>query len=281
MWPSLRAFMFRRVKGLMALTMALSGAPPLLAHDVWIEPSSYLPAPGQLVGVRLRVGQDLVGDPIPRIPALVNQFVVEDAGGRRPVVGRPDADPAGLLRVARPGLHIVGYFSHPSRIELPADKFNAYLVAEGLDAVTAQRARRNETGASARELYSRCAKSLLLVGPPGQAQGDRALGFPLELVAERNPYTLGAGQDFPVRLSYQGQPLAGALVVAMNSLNPDAKQAVRTDAKGRVRLRLRPGGMWLVKAVHMVAAPAGADAEWESFWASLTFETPAGNAALD
>ena len=31
-----------------------------------------------------------------------------------------------------------------------------------------------------------------------------------------------------------------------------------TDSDGRVRFRLRPGGMWLVKAVHMVPAPAGA-----------------------
>lgn len=273
------ALLFRRARALLALATALTGAAPLLAHDVWIEPGSYRPTPGQVVGLRLRVGQDLVGDPIPRIPALARQFVVEDARGRRPVGGRAGADPAGRLRVAAAGLHVVGYYSHPSAIELPADKFNAYLVEEGLDGVSALRAQRNETGASARELYSRCAKSLLLAGRPSLAQRDRALGFPLELVAERNPYLLRAGQQFPVRLIYQGQPLAGALVVAMNSLDPSDKQALRTDAAGRVRFRLRPGGMWLVKAVHMVAPAAGADADWESFWASLTFETRAGGAA--
>jgi hypothetical protein len=30
--------------------------------------------------------------------------------------------------------------------------------------------------------------------------------------------------------------------------------------------------MWLIKAVHMIPAPAGSKAEWASFWASLTFE---------
>ena len=43
--------------------------------------------------------------------------------------------------------------------------------------------------------------------------------------------------------------------------------------------RLRPGGMWLVKAVHMVPAHAGTNAEWASFWASLTFELRTTNAA--
>ena len=32
------------------------------------------------------------------------------------------------------------------------------------------------------------------------------------------------------------------------------------------------GGLWLVKAVHMIPAPAGTGAQWTSFWASLTFE---------
>ena len=101
---------------------------------MWIEPTTFSPEPGQIVGVRLRVGQDLLGDPLPRDPALVNQFVVEDGDGRKPVVGRDGADPAGFVRVAAPGLLVIGYRSNPSAVELPADKFNQYLKEEGLDA---------------------------------------------------------------------------------------------------------------------------------------------------
>jgi uncharacterized GH25 family protein len=75
-----------------------------------------------------------------------------------------------------------------------------------------------------------------------------------------------------VRLTYENRPLAGALVVAMNRLHPAQKLAARTDRDGRVRFRLPAGGMWLVKAVHMIPAPAGTNAEWASYWASLTFE---------
>ena len=269
--------MLCRPRRLVALTVALSST-PLLAHDLWIEPTAFSPKLGQIVGVRLRVGQNLLGDPLPLVPGLVNQFVVVDAAGRKPVVGRRGAEPAGVMRVAMPGLLVIGYRSNRSTIELEADKFNAYLMEEGLDAIAALRAGRNKTGAKARELYSRCAKSLVLSGSPSEAQGDRRLGFTLELVAERNPYTIRAGQDLPVRLTYEDRPLAGALVVAMNTLNPSKKQAARSDRDGRVRFRLQPGGMWLVKAVHMVPAPADADAEWESFWASLTFEPRTANA---
>jgi uncharacterized GH25 family protein len=264
---------FRRLRWLVVCAIALSPA-SLLAHDMWIEPSTFWPSLGQIVGVRLRVGQDFLGDPLPRDPALVNQFVVEDTGGRRPVIGHEGSDPAGLLRVATPGLLVIGYRSNPSAVELTAEKFNQYVKDEGLDAVGAARARRNETNASAHERFSRCAKSLVLSGAPTSAQGDRLLGFTLELLAERNPYAIRAGEDLPVRLTYENRPLAGALVVAMNRSNPSEKQSARTDSDGRVRFRLPSDGMWLIKAVHMIPAAAGSGAEWESFWASLTFELP-------
>ena len=100
---------------------------------------------------------------------------------------------------------------------------------------------------------------------------DRSLGFILELVAERNPYTMAVGQDLPVRLTYEGRSLAGALVVAINRSNPSDKLTARSDKDGRVRFRLPRTGVWLIKAVHMIPAQPGVGAEWSSYWASLTF----------
>jgi uncharacterized GH25 family protein len=262
----------RRV-GLAAAALCILSQPLLRAHDFWLEPSNFSSEPGQIIGVRLRVGQDLIGDPVPRDPALVKQLVVEDTGGRKPLVGRQGGDPAGYLRVLNPGLLVIGYLSNPSAVELDAAKFNQYLKDEGLDAVAAERIRRAQTGNPARELFSRCAKSLVLSGPPTIGQADRTLGFPLELVAQQNPYELAAGGNLTVRLTYENRPLAGALVVAMNRLNVSEKQLARTGADGRVRFCLRQGGFWLIKAVHMIPAPAGSNADWASFWASLTFQT--------
>src|SRR5579862_6030359 len=100
---------------------------------------------------------------------------------------------------------VVGYYSNPSAVDETAEKFNQYLTEEGLDAIAALRTSRNQTGAKVRELFSRCAKSLLLAEPASGlaagAKGDRVLGFPLELLAERNPYTLPAGGELPIRLT--------------------------------------------------------------------------------
>jgi uncharacterized GH25 family protein len=269
--PPLNSSTLRRL-GLLVMTAIVLWRVPLAAHDMWIEPTTFFPELGQIVSVRLRVGQDLLGDPLLLDPSLVNQFVVRDAEGLRPVVRRDGRDPAGLVRVATPGLLVIGYRSNASAIEMAADKFTQYLKEDGLDAVSAMRASRHETGMTAHELFSRCAKSLVFSGSPTEAQGDRPLGFTLELVAERNPYSVRPDQELPVRVTYENRPLAGALVVAMNRLNPTEKLSARADKDGRVRFKLRPGGMWLIKAVHMVPAPAGSHAEWASVWASLTFE---------
>ena len=271
--------LFRRL--LVPVVMILLCSLSISAHDMWIVPTTFFPEAGEIFGLRLRIGQDLIGDPLPRDSSLINQFVYEDSEGRKPVVGRDGADPAGFARAAMPGLVVIGYRSNPSPIEVGADTFNQYLKEEGLEKIAAERARRNETTSKAREVFSRCAKSLVLSGSPNGAQKDRSLGFTLELVAERNPYALRAGEDLPVRLTYENRPLPGALVVAINRLNPAAKLSARTDNDGRVRFRLPSDGMWLIKSVYMIPAPEGANAQWASFWASLTFELrnqkPQGN----
>jgi hypothetical protein len=261
--------MLHRLLATFALTLL---SVPVLAHDMWIEPSTFRPLSGDIVPIRLRVGQKLLGDPIPRDPQLVKDFVVEEGIGkgrvRKPVVGRDGGDPAGFVRPAS-GLAVVGYQSHPSVVEMTADKFNQYLAEEGLDAIVAERTRRQLTGSGARDQFIRCAKALLYTGAARGAQ-DRQLGFELELVAERNPYETNG--DVPIRLTYQNRPLAGVLVVAINRLRPDDKLTARTDAAGRVRFHFTPGGLWLVKAVHMVAAADRTRADWASYWASLTFQ---------
>jgi hypothetical protein len=203
------------------------------------------------------------------------------------------------VRVPDGGAAWIVFENAPARIELPAEKFEAYLREEGLDAIVARRAQRGESGRPAREAYARCAKALLR--PGGAARADDAgvllapAGLRLELAPEDDPAALafGAdGADLRVRLLFGGAPLAGALVKATLLAEPspagDAPTPAvalpfsapvatglraRTDADGRVVLRLPRGGAWLVTAVHMQAAEGegAAAADYESWWASLTF----------
>ncbi len=243
-------------------------AAPAAAHDFWIEPSSFRPSPGERVAVRLRVGENLKGDPVPRNPGRIERFAAVGPAGETEVTGVEGVDPAGWASPAGPGLHWLVFDSNHASVEQTGPKFDSYLDEEGLERI---RGLRKAGDGPVKEIYSRCAKSLLRVGE-GSTGFDRELGLELELVPEKNPYALKPGEALPVRLLYKGKPLDGALVVGLAS--PDARVSERSVG-GRASLVLDRPGLWLIKAVHMIPAPEGSGAEWESLWASLTFELPA------
>jgi uncharacterized GH25 family protein len=249
-------------------------AGPAVAHDFWIEPTSFRPPVGETVGLALRVGQAFRGDPVPRMPESIEKFVVVSRAGEKTVEGVPGRDPAGRAAISDPGYAVVGYRSRPKFLELPAEKFEQYLKEEGLEKIVALRAARGDSGKPSKEIYSRCAKSLLDANGAGTSGYDRTIGFRLELVAEKSPKNLGGDRLLPVRLEFEGKPLADVLVVAINRDAPEKPLSARTNASGRVAFDLARAGVWLVKAVHMVPAPPASGADWESLWASLTFEVP-------
>jgi uncharacterized GH25 family protein len=260
---------------LMLFTFAAPFTGHARAHDFWIQPSSFHPAPSARVSIHLRVGEEFHGEPVARNPERIERFFARVAGAEStPIVGVDGKAPAGYWSPAAPGFAWIGYRSRASSIELAADKFESYLAEEGLERIIELRRMRAERNAPGRERYSRCAKSLIQVGAGDAASRvhETKLGFPLEIMPEQNPYTLHAGDVFSVRLVYLDKPLEGALVGCMSERDPTAEVRVRTDAEGRAKFTLARDGVWLVRVVHMVRAPAGEPSDWDSLWASLTFE---------
>ena len=247
-----------------------------LAHDFWIEPSSFRPAVGSELHVSLRVGQDFRGDPVPRNSALVQRFALVSGSGETPIGGLPGTDPAGSIRVPGPGIFWIAYRSGRSPMTLEAKKFEKYLAEEGLERIVRARSGRGESDRPGYEVFSRSVKSMLVAGdaPAAGRDFDRVLGLTLEIVPRKDPRRIFPGGRLPVRLLYEGRPLSGALVVAMNQAASGEKIRVRTDARGEATLDLSRQGFWLVKAVHMTPAPPGLDADWESVWTSLTLQIP-------
>ncbi|MBL8201494.1 MAG: DUF4198 domain-containing protein [Chromatiales bacterium] len=252
---------------------ALCHAVPALAHDFWIEPAVFTPAAGASLPVTLRVGEDFNGTSQPFVPDWFVDFSVTSAAGRERVRGFVGDDPATTLALQAPGLRLIGYHSTRSFVDLDAERFDKYLQAEGLESVRELRRQRGQDKASGREYYSRCAKSLVSAGDGPAAGFDRVLGYPLELIPQANPYALAPGKALPLVLHYRGKPIPDVLVIAFTADQPARRFQARTGADGRVTLPLDRAGRWLVKAVHMIEVPdTDPAADWESFWASLTFE---------
>lgn len=247
---------------------------PAAAHEFWIEPTKFRPASGERVPLKLYVGQHFAGDALLYNPGQFERYVyVGPTGEASKVPGTLGDDSAGSVPIEDAGLYVVGFYSKKFDINFESyEEFEKYLVAEGLERHRALAKKRAKLRDGVFETYTRCAKALIPAGAPNAAPVDRVLGFPLELVAQNNPYR-GDGR-LTVQLLYRGKPVADALVVAFDKQRPSDRLGARTGQDGRATLTLARPGVWLVNAVHMIPAPLLSAADWESFWASLTFERP-------
>ncbi|HEX9162095.1 MAG TPA: DUF4198 domain-containing protein [Thermoanaerobaculia bacterium] len=232
------------------------------AHDFWIEPSTFRPPVGQTVMLALRVGQDFMGDPVPRSSELIDSFVVRTSAGESTIAGYEHQDPAGLLRIERNGVAVVAYRSKANFVELPPAKFAEFLKLEGITWIGA-------IDKPDREHFFRYAKTLLRTGASTSMPVAHVPGFRYDIVPESSPWS---SEPLRVRVVFEDKAARDVLVTAIHRDDPNARVAVRTDAHGRATLHLPKGGVWLVKSVYMVPAPAGSGVDWESLWASVTFE---------
>jgi len=262
--------------GLFALLVVASY--PALAHDYWIEPDSFHVHPGQRIALHHFVGQDFSGLPVPYLPDRHVRYDATGPRGRQAITGVLGDDPAGSFQAVVPGHYVVALQTRPENVEFEnRAEFESYLRKEGLEShLAAVRARAE---GKIRESYFRCAKSLITAGSAAGTR-DRALGLPLELVAHSMPEPTGTedvqllyeSMPLDLQLLYEGKPLQGALVILFNKVTPLDKLKARTDSDGRVQFRLPRRGVWLATAVHLRPAAWHAKEDWNSLWASLTFE---------
>lgn len=250
---------------------ALLAAAGAQAHDFWIEPSTFHPLPGTTVAIGLRVGQNFIGDEVPYFSRSIEKFSIWQGSGEQPIDGADGITPAGVLRADTGTTAVIAYASTGSDIELPADKFEEYLRLYGLDAIIAARTERGERAKPGRERFFRYAKALL-TGKDTSPRVTQAEGLAYEIVPDSDPTRAFA--PFRGHLLYEGAPLAGALVVAILHSDPKVQLSARTDAHGAFMFKLPRGGIWLIKSVHMVRASYFSGEDWDSLWASLTFDMP-------
>lgn len=249
------------------------------AHDKWIEvepAASPQPTSAKIylaTGEALKNAEYLPERRAGRIAALELRSAASVQDLR--ALFREDAQPIARVDALPSGTSLVRLDTQPVDIELPADKFSAYLLEERLIDVLSERKQRGEEDRSGRERYSRSLKALVQVGPRVDAHVTQPVGQTLELVPLAPPHALGGAGTLAVRVLFRGQPLAGcALAAAQRYRSRTHEVYVRSDAQGIARFAVEPRGQWLLHTVHMHRAQgndAQGEIDWRSHWASLYF----------
>jgi hypothetical protein len=234
----------------------LACASNAFAHDFWIEPSNFHPKDGELVTLQLRVGHFDESERVFRNAAKIQQFVAIGVEGSKPVTGVDGRDPAGYLRWTADHPGLVAYEGKPHVATLSPALFRRYLAEERLS-----RPAKMPKG-NVRDHFSRSARLLF---PDAGDTWRKPAGLTLEIVPESDPWREEA---LKVQLLFEGKPLAGAAVTAIDRMNVRREVHARTDGDGRASLQLAGRGPWLVKTVH---ARQVAKDEYRSWWGSLVF----------
>jgi uncharacterized GH25 family protein len=260
--------------------MGLCFSSSVTAHDFWVQPSGYWLQPQAVTSLTLQVGHGPFRQrsPIPlsritRFAAIAPNGMAIDLRGNLHLAGNAED---GSFRFPRPGAYVLVLETDDrAQSRLPAIRFNDYLRVEGLTPALEQRARAHRMDADGSENYTRRAKSIVHIGPPGagsQAQITKPLGLSLEIVPEQSPYTEPRPAILPVRVIYEGRPLAGALVKLTN-LEHDATplEMHLTDPAGRTSFSMPERGTWLLNVIWTKPLQSSGDADFETIFSSLSF----------
>jgi uncharacterized GH25 family protein len=243
----------------------------LIAHDTWILPGRSRVSPGRDVTFDLTSGMAFPENEVPVKPDRLARASAR-LGTRVSELGR---DPGGnkalhlKARFSRPGIAAVWIESKPRAIELKPNEVREYLDEIGAWEAMGRKWETEGTGRW-RESYTKHAKTYVRVGSPESHDQtwSTPVGMEVELVPERDPTQLAAGEELAVRLLKAGQPVPDAAVglVAANS-KPGALS--KTDSGGRVRLRFDHGGWWLIRAT-LLERSTKPDLDWDSRFTTLT-----------
>lgn len=233
------------------------------AHDFWLQPAAFWSAVGARIPITLQVGHG----PSRQQSAIPLRRIV-----RAEVDGKAADIVANGIEPRRAGTYLVGMETdNRAQSHLPAQRFNEYLIAEGLTDALDYRERHGQMAREGSETYSRRTKAILQAGPVA-SDVSRPLGMTLEIIPLVNPYAQPAPAQFPVTVLYEGAPLAGALV-RLTNLDSDAEpfESRLTDRDGRASFSMPARGQWMFNVVWTKPLPEGSKTDFDTVFSSLSF----------
>lgn len=251
-------------------------------HEAWLQPTAYRLLPSDTLHLELLVGEGFRGETRAFEASKTVHFKAK--GIRSVGAPRTEALQAPETPAQRFSLPLVGWqgtlcvFSQSTNsfIELAAEDFREYLLHDGLEHMDSLRTAQGVADRPARELYARYRKTLVRVG--AGAPLAEAIARPLapdgyEVVPLDDPYAHRAGDALRFAIYFKGKPQPNAMVQFWHRSGETLTKAqLRTDAQGVTSHRFELPGVWMVSSVWMIALADATEADYQSYWASLTFE---------
>lgn len=243
------------------------------AQEFWMMPDKFQYQQGDTIRIRFNVGENFVGETWNLRMERIRSVALHTKSDVLDIQSRARAGRGEHLRIhaAKEGTYLITMEGENAFVELPADRFNAYLKEHALDNAANLRKEANAEGQPGRELYRRITSLIVQVGNTQDDTYKKVTGLPLEIIPARHPADMKKGDLVPFKILFNGKPVFGARVYVWNSKNNKTfNQPIYSQQDGTIDVRIFNDGDWMISVVKMVPV-SNPKADWQSFWSSLVF----------
>ncbi|MBD2703248.1 DUF4198 domain-containing protein [Spirosoma sp. BT702] len=246
----------------------------VFGHEFWLQPSRFFADVDDKISLQVLVGEGFQGE---RSEGKKNRIIQY-----RHYIGQSSTDLSSALTgdsygdvtvsLKSEGTHLFSFTNTPKFLTMKPDSFLLYLEEDGLDNTIAARKQQGNTDKPSRELYQRCVKTLVQVGSKPDDTFAKNTGMKLEIIPTKNPYAQRPGDEALFTILFDNKPVEGALVRYWNrnTANKLTEEKQRSDKQGHATFKLRAGSN-MISLIRMVPHENKAEADWHSYWGSLTF----------
>lgn len=254
----------------------LLAAGSLAGHDTWLVPARYRVTAGEPMIVAFNTSMEFPTSDGAAAPDRITRFDIWTSDGvTKPVTGYRVEGMSLVVEVTPgSGMTVIATATKHRLIEIEGPDFTEYITEEGLEYVVKARADAGQSDALGRERYSKVAKTVLCEegSQPGPWKPGFAFGLDVEIVPLRDPCQAKAGEEFSVRVLFEGKPLEGVVVATGTEGTHGHEYAsqTRTDANGEATVTFPTAGAWFVRTLHMIPNRDFDDADWQSWFSTLT-----------
>jgi len=244
--------------------LAVTGQP------YWLLPSTFHADTNRYIHISCVQGENFIASPFALQRKQLSGVDVVDNSGLNSVLSFWKDSVENQLTITQSRVSNTWLIvqTQPAVKEKSAEEFNFFLKEYGQDEIYLTREAKGELNKPAKLAESQFIKLLLNTGKTADEIFKKTCALPLEIVPEKNPYALKAGEMMRFKILLNGKPLFGARVKVWNRKdNRTTLQNIYTEKDGIIETRVSNGGSWMVSVVYLTMEAQ----DYKSYWSGLVF----------
>lgn len=246
--------------------------------DSFLLPEDFFPHKGETLNLHLLNGSSISKAQEQKLDAKNNTKIQILEGSKTIDITsavKPNSNPILSYPLENNGLLLIDASQH-STDEISKREFTDYLTDNGLDKMADDLKQAQRIFKIRSVSYM---KTLVAVDKNSGNVNEKLLKDDFEIVLEQNPYKLSYGDDVAAKVYFKGAPLkAGPVMLTIRTATGNEfPQTLSTNADGEIFFKVTREGVYLLKAINLVASKDQEAADYDVLQTTFTFAFSSNN----